>query len=751
MLRKQIYNNIVKAFTLKYSWLGAQFSQEFLLSTASWNIQQFSNPEFRIRRHLLLFWAPGWFKCQEENQKVLTNKGYQKISDLKQSSSLITLNKRYKKQDAKYHLSPKFEEKCVWVESIAGYNTKCGFEHPFLVIRPDGNIKWVKSKNLKKNDVLIMAKPKVVTSLKTSEKERARLVGYIIGDGTYTTMKRVGFANSNDEIIADYLKLAKKYLTNEKPKIYERKGSKCIWFNKAVREKLAIKFGLECKGSRAKVIPKQFMTLDADIIEEMLFGLYQSDGSVRSNGIVFNSTSDELMNQMQELLLLLGVNSHRIRYNLRVQGYENLAKLPLICNYSKHKEKIQKILNRRNNSTNLIPHGSKIILRRLKKRKGQGYINSIRKQFRRQELYRTNFTSKSAKNKIYYLKVCSKFNLPELEWLASPDIFFDKVREVSRIGKQTCYDIFVPQFDQYISQGFLTHNSSLLYKAHKIIGPELSTCMTDVTPAALRGTVEAGQFISPFTLKRPISICTEFGQMMTGSDTSETVQKLLNILEEGVVTVSLAKIAYLAPHQREQAKEDYGITFIDRNTFTYNTNWILIAGTYNKKFLIDNALESRFFIMYPEKKLDSSLTEYVVNSGPFHVDEETLSAFRNELLSPNKVDCRIKLPKEVYKEAGITPRECSMLISYILCRSWWNIKTSKDEIIEMARKLKDSHDKVWKTADDKVFDAIEYDWKTAKQVADEIEMTTRQVYYSLRKLRASRRIDDEGNAVWGMM
>ena len=294
--------------------------------------------------------------------------------------------------------------------------------------------------------------------------------------------------------------------------------------------------------------------------------------------------------------------------------------------------------------------------------------------------------------------------------------------------------------------------STLLNKTYHLLGPELCTIMTDVSHAALRGTVESGQFVSPFTLKRPFSICTEFGQVLSGADSTEIVQKLLNILEEGLVTVSLGKISYLSPTQREEIKDKYGITFIDNNTFTYHTNWVLMAGTYNRRFLVDNALESRFNIVYPEKRLDAQLTKYVINSRPFMISDDVINGVRNEILRKTIVNCNIKLPDEVFDEnTNITPRESAGLLSTIICRAWWGLKTDKEYILKKIDNMRLRSKAVWMTADDKVFEAIEQEAKTATQIAEETGLSKRQVYYSLKSLRASRYIDEEGNATWRVL
>lgn len=62
MIRRHVYDGIVASFEEAYGWLGAQTAREMLLSAASWNLQTFRPPKYRIRRHLLLYWKHGWLK-----------------------------------------------------------------------------------------------------------------------------------------------------------------------------------------------------------------------------------------------------------------------------------------------------------------------------------------------------------------------------------------------------------------------------------------------------------------------------------------------------------------------------------------------------------------------------------------------------------------------------------------------------------------------------------------------------------------
>ena len=289
--------------------------------------------------------------------------------------------------------------------------------------------------------------------------------------------------------------------------------------------------------------------------------------------------------------------------------------------------------------------------------------------------------------------------------------------------------------------------SSMLTKSYHILGPDLCMIMSDVTLAALRGTVDNRMFIAPFTLKRPFAIATEFGQVVTGD--VEINQKLLNLLEEGIVNVTLAKISSLDPLEREKAQQKYGVHFDDINSFTYTTNWVLMAGTYDQKFLLDDAFKSRFSIVTPEKKFDSELIKFVHKSGPFVVSEACVDFIRSEIVKDEPMDVNINLPDEVY-DHGLSPRDISTIVSDLLTKKWWGFKPTKQDAIELAVKCKYVNDSVWKSAEDKVFESLSSDSaKTINVIEKETGLSKKSVYDSIKKLRmVTRFTDQDGKTVY---
>lgn len=287
--------------------------------------------------------------------------------------------------------------------------------------------------------------------------------------------------------------------------------------------------------------------------------------------------------------------------------------------------------------------------------------------------------------------------------------------------------------------------STLLRKGFDLLGDELCMIMSDITVASLRGTVDFGKFVPPYTLVRPFAIATEFGQVV-GANKDEMVQKLLNVLEEGLVTVSLSKISSLSPEQIEMVQNEYPmIRFVEKNTFTYETNWILIAATYNRKFMVDNAFESRFSLMIPDKPLTSELTKFVKNAPPYEMPDEVKESFRNFILDDNhKMECNVKMPDELFddEENRITPRQLALLSTYALTNEWWGIKVTNDDILAKAKKLKEDSDNIWKSVSDKIFDLIIDRELTLDEIRKELKpfVTDRAIYYALNKLKPVKNV-----------
>ena len=270
-------------------------------------------------------------------------------------------------------------------------------------------------------------------------------------------------------------------------------------------------------------------------------------------------------------------------------------------------------------------------------------------------------------------------------------------------------------------------------KFYDLLGSGLCTYMSDVTRAAMRGSVDGCHFVVPATLRKPFAICTEFGQIAGGD--SEMIQHLLNALEEGVVNVNLVKIGAISIDEMQKAEREYKIKFADKNSFSYHANWVLMAATYNKRFLIDNAFESRFSVISPKRKMDKVLIKHVLNSGPFSVSMEAVETLRQEIVNPKPMDSiSINLPEGVY-DYVTTMRDVGLVVSTMLCKRWWGFEPSDTEIIQYAKELIETRHRTWRSNEDKIWDALEEQPCSREELAAKTGLSLREVHNALYKLK----------------
>ena len=133
-----------------------------------------------------------------------------------------------------------------------------------------------------------------------------RLVGFFIGDGNLSTSNHVVF-NLRKSREIDFLRRVSAAARLELRE----------WKNKH----LAVRVGpqlkalfAECYENRQKVIPARLLELSAPLLQSLLEGLMESDGSVltrpgRADKESYHTTSKRLADQVQELALKLGRNA----------------------------------------------------------------------------------------------------------------------------------------------------------------------------------------------------------------------------------------------------------------------------------------------------------------------------------------------------------------------------------------------------------------------------------------------------------
>ncbi|HDT11183.1 MAG TPA: hypothetical protein ENN58_00440, partial [bacterium] len=162
----------------------------------------------------------------------------------------------------------------------------------------------------------------------------ARLLGYLVGDGSYTGKGKrlpvVTFTNGEEAILKDFEKIVTDLfgisLAIRKRNVGKNKSTKTLSMSSVVLREFLQFLGLDYVSAGEKKVPPLIFQTNEENVAQFLGGLFDADGSVDKKGnIVFVSANLEFVKQIWQLLIKLGIFSRFIRLEgKRKEGYGKL-------------------------------------------------------------------------------------------------------------------------------------------------------------------------------------------------------------------------------------------------------------------------------------------------------------------------------------------------------------------------------------------------------------------------------------------
>lgn len=228
------------------------------------------------------------------------------------------------------------------------------------------------------------------------------------------------------------------------------------------------------------------------------------------------------------------------------------------------------------------------------------------------------------------------------------------------------------------------YKSTFLNKFREILDIRKCKLLTDVSNAALRGTIDKGIFIPPLVVTYPFMTINEIAKITKSSD-KDLLQTFLMVLEEGVGSASYAKFATLKEPERKEIEKKYSrnsVIFTDDTSFEYKTDTLFLCATYKDEFIEDDAFQSRFNIIIPQRELTGELTKYVDNQEPLNITDEMKKTLRYLIFKKPPMKFEYDLSDEIY-DNNPTPRDSGKLKSWAYSRQWWGFEV--DDILIEAR------------------------------------------------------------------
>lgn len=353
----------------------------------------------------------------------------------------------------------------VWKDAIqqsyrihtkSGRTTGYSEEHPCWTQRG-----WVAAKDLTVGDTFAVARNMPGGSVEYP-RERAWLLGLLLGDGGLTTPSRVSLTCADPLLLSALPGVAKscgfQSRIDPSPDLAKHialSGGATQWIRG---------FGLDGKSSHTKFIPPEVFAWDNESVSALIQGYFDADGCVgeRSKVVEFSSVNRDMLGQVQSLLLRFGVvSSIRIKngtyksqphvsHRLQINGSSLTPFAALIGQSSSKGVRVQALVNRlgkANDNIDLIPDA---VIDRYNTPRGaraDRLGNSSRLDTRRKR-----GQTRSRVNAFLD-------NHPNEALRREADLFWDEITQIDFLGAQQTYSVEVDNTHTHVTDDFITHNT----------------------------------------------------------------------------------------------------------------------------------------------------------------------------------------------------------------------------------------------------------------------------------------------------
>lgn len=457
--------------------------------------------------------------CVEENTRIATEHGLIKIKELGPSDAPDDTWHKFEKPLKVYTDEGLKESDEFYVHGMAPVRkiiTKCGYSicttlnHRLRVIDENGRYIWKYAKDIKKGDWVALQKntypertdyqlpefdlknhfnAKDIFLPKEATAELGEFIGYLIGDGCFSFNSRgtgrVIFSISDDEPeVYERIIILGKKLFGLEPQVSRKPDDRSanLFYNSTVLAHFLRHIGVDKVSSMDIRVPEVAFRAGRNFACGFLRGLFSADGSVRKDGyVVLYSVSEELIKQVQELLLSLGIPSKiHVNYNReQAFGKNPVYRLNVITieGHELFKEHIGFFSKEKNDRlyamkdiawefNDIIPNQEKVFAQ-IYDGPGRGCgpgrtpLGANRPLYRDIQHYLPDITAPRNLTRSRLKSLAEKYDeiaQSPLKWFLENNQFYDRVAEIEEDEAFTL-DLSVPDNNTYIAAGFVSHNT----------------------------------------------------------------------------------------------------------------------------------------------------------------------------------------------------------------------------------------------------------------------------------------------------
>lgn len=250
------------------------------------------------------------FPCFAKGSSVLTKMGYKDISEVEIGDIVMTHKNRWKEVIALFH-----KENYIYKIKAQGLiETETTEEHPYLVSKMNrvngkrvfSNPDWVEVKDIKVGDFICYPKILNENNPLNLTADEAYLIGRYIADGHTTLHNRTEKGRENERFYNLILSVGSHKIPNTPIKHHLHKHTqsthRMIFSNKRLVNIVEEYCG---RGAKNKVISPMLLELPKDLLEQLVCGLLDGDGSSKDGIYSLTTVSKNLVMSLNLVIMKL--------------------------------------------------------------------------------------------------------------------------------------------------------------------------------------------------------------------------------------------------------------------------------------------------------------------------------------------------------------------------------------------------------------------------------------------------------------
>ena len=367
---------------------------------------------------------------------------------------------------------------CVRVTTRRGHELELATTHP---VRTWCN--WVPAGQLRVGDRVAAVRRAGVFGEKQVEYTRIALTAFMLGDGSTTS--GYSFTALPGATLEEFERCLRSagigYTLSKKTGT----AALSVRIHKGILHKWLQEDGCTGKYAHEKAIPEWVFDLNARDTSLFLNRLWATDGHVKKNSsskysIEYCSTSRILVRQIQSLLWKFGIPSKirknypsyvtksgeraRVAYILRIETQEGVTSFLTTVGALGKSEHIALPSTSSNNNRDTFPAEINGLITDIL-RSAQSKSHASLRRYGLRETLEYPPTGDKLRRYVEYFRRSTTFDqarVDRLEAYISSDVFWDEIVAIESIGTQECVDFEVDTHHNFLVDGVVTHNSTML-------------------------------------------------------------------------------------------------------------------------------------------------------------------------------------------------------------------------------------------------------------------------------------------------